>query len=371
MTSSSTLEMPLSGDGLDAASPARPRESTLLETPPYAPRDDQALTAELAELTRWHRAGCLPYAAMWPEWNGAERAEDIPWVHAGAFKHLDLRTVGVRHGRVLASSATSGVSSMVPLDEVSSELQARSSRAILADWVGADPRPLLVLDDPRALRRRDALSARLAAAMALKPLASDLRFLLSDVEDPRSVRWDAVGQALEHASDILVYGFTSILWLAWGQADMPPSIAHALAETRVCFIHSGGWKKLEALAVDRATFDSALLSRVAPGSMVLDCYGLVEQVGVLFPLCEYGVRHAPRWAEVVARDPWTLAALPAGEIGMLELLNVLPRGGPYHAVLTEDLGRVHAGECACGRAGRQFDLLGRVPRAELRGCANV
>jgi phenylacetate-coenzyme A ligase PaaK-like adenylate-forming protein len=152
---------------------------------------------------------------------------------------------------------------------------------------------------------------------------------------------------------------------------MPRSIADALARTRVCFVHSGGWKKLENLAVDRTAFDSTLLAAVAPGSLVLDCYGLVEQVGVLFPLCDHGMRHAPRWAEVIARDPWTLAPLPGGETGMLELLNVLPRGGPYHAVLTEDLGRVHPGDCACGRSGRHFELLGRVPRAEVRGCANV
>ena len=54
--------------------------------------------------------------------------------------------------------------------------------------------------------------------MALKPLASDLRFVLADAEDPGSVRWDAVAGVLEQADDVLLYGFTSILWPAWGQA---------------------------------------------------------------------------------------------------------------------------------------------------------
>jgi hypothetical protein len=60
-----------------------------------------------------------------------------------------------------------------------------------------------------------------------------------------------------------------------------------------------------------------------------------------------------------------------GKSGMLQLLNPLAYGAPYHSVLTEDLGRIIPGTCACGRAGRQFELLGRVPKAELRGCANV
>ena len=52
-------------------------------------------------------------------------------------------------------------------------------------------------------------------------------------------------------------------------------------------------------------------------------------------------------------------------------LERLARGAPYFSVLTEDLGRIVPGDCACGRSGRRFELLGRVPKAEIRGCANV
>ena len=97
---------------------------------------------------------------------------------------------------------------------------------------------------------------------------------------------------------------------------------------------------------------------------------LFEQVGVLYPLCEHGFRHVPRWADVLVRDPWTLRPL-VGEAGLLQLMNVLAYGAPYHSVLTEDRGRVVEGPCPCGRVGRRFELLGRVPKAEVRGCANV
>ena len=103
---------------------------------------------------------------------------------------------------------------------------------------------------------------------------------------------------------------------------------------------------------------------------MVDYYGLVEQVGIVYPLCSAGFRHAPAWADVLVRDSWTLTPLADGP-GQLQLLNLLARGAPYHSVLTEDLGRLVPGDCPCGRATRRFDLIGRVPQAEVRGCANV
>jgi hypothetical protein len=161
-----------------------------------------------------------------------------------------------------------------------------------------------------------------------------------------------------------------MLWAGWGGVAMPTAAREALAATRVDFVHSGGWKKLESLRVGREEFDSALLAGVGPGSSVLDFYGLVEQVGIIYPLCRAGFRHVPQWAAAIVRDPWTLGPL-TGEAGLLQLLNVLAYGAPYHSVLTEDLGRIVAGDCPCGRGGQRFEFLGRVPQAEVRGCANV
>ena len=137
--------------------------SRLLERAPYGPRDDALFLAEMNELTRAHLAGCEPYRRMWPDWHGAERASELPFVHATVFKHVDLRTegAGIVHQRTLRSSATSGQApSRVALDAASSELQGRSTRAILADFVGEEKRPLLVLDSAAALRERGGVSAR-------------------------------------------------------------------------------------------------------------------------------------------------------------------------------------------------------------------
>ena len=328
---------------------------------------------EMNELTRMHLAGCPAYARIWPEFREAREIADLPFLHVGLFKHITFKTegAGIRHQRTLKSSATtSGISSRITLDQGSSQRQSASTLAILKDFVGDAVRPLLVLDSSRSLLARGEVSARIAAALSLRPLASEIQFLLADANDQHSIKWDLVANQLRKHDDLLVYGFTWILWLAWGAAKMPTEVQQLLRGKRIHFVHSGGWKKLETIQVDRHTFDEQLLRELHPESRVIDFYGLVEQVGIIYPLCEQGYRHVPRWADVLVRDPWTLETV-TGESGQLQLLNTLAQGAPYHNVYTEDLGRIIPGDCPCGRSGKRFELLGRVPKAEIRGCSNA
>ena len=107
------------------------------------------------------------------------------------------------------------------------------------------------------------------------------------------------------------------------------------------------------------------LAHAAPGSGVTDFYGLVEQPGMIYPMDADGLRPVPAWADVIVRDPVTLEPL-ADRPGQLQLLNPLSLGSPCHSVLTEDLGRL-----VPGPGVKRFELIGRIPKAEVRGCANV
>jgi hypothetical protein len=299
----------------------------------------------------------------------------LPFLHVGVFKHLDLKTeaANIQHERVLRSSATSGGSttSCIALDMQSSLLQSRSTSSILQDFLGPIHCPLLVLDSSKSLRHPGSVSARVAAALSLRSFASDISFLLDDGEVPTSVNWQRAQCYLQQYDELLIYGFTSMLWLAWGAQEKPQAIQQLLAGKRIHFVHSGGWKRMERMNVTREQLDSTLLQNLAHGSRVLDFYGLVEQVGVIYPLCDSGFRHVPLWADVIVRDALTLRPLADGTVGLLQLINILAWGAPYHSVLTDDIGRLVPGLCKCGRSGRRFELLGRVPTAEIRGCANV
>ena len=344
--------------------------TNLLDSPPFAARDDSSFLDGMNEICAWHLAGCPEYRRVWPDWSKAKRLEDLPFLHVGVFKRQLWKTAapGIVHQRTLRSSSTTqAMASRIALDERSSALQVQSSAAILKELVGESLRPLAILDHSRSLRQRGEASARITAALSLRFLASEIQFLLDDNE---TLRWDHLGPVLARHRRLLVYGFTWMLWQAWASATIPEPVRQSLAGAEVHFVHSGGWKKLEAARVDRKQFDAALLATVGPASRVTEYYGLVEQVGVIFPLCEAGFYHVPRWAGMLVRDPWTLEPL-ADRPGLLQFMNVLSWGAPYHSVLTEDLGRQVPGDCTCGRCGQRFELLGRVPKAEIRGCANV
>ena len=70
-------------------------------------------------------------------------------------------------------------------------------------------------------------------------------------------------------------------------------------------LHSGGWKRLQDQPIEKALFNDQLV-RVFGCSpdRIIDFYGMVESVGVIFPDCSEGNKHAPvfwRWASAVCR----------------------------------------------------------------------
>src|SRR5437773_1410077 len=99
---------------------------------------------------------------------------------------------------------------------------------------------------------------------------------------------------------------------------------------------------------------------------------MVEQVGSVFLEGDDGYLYAPRFADVIVRDPETWKPAPTGQAGVVEVVSAIPESYPGHAILTEDLGVIHGvDDSACGRGGKRFSIIGRIPRAELRGCSDT
>jgi hypothetical protein len=165
----------------------------------------------------------------------------------------------------------------------------------------------------------------------------------------------------------LVFGFTFMVWqyLYRQISGLDIDLSNGI------LIHSGGWKKLEAEAVDNDEFKKRL--RDATGlNRIYSFYGMVEQVGSVFLEGEDGQLYAPNFADVVIRDPDTWQEVPVGESGVIQVLSALPLSYPGHSLLTEDLGVVHGVDGSpSGRKGTRFGVLGRVPKAELRGCSDT
>ena len=99
---------------------------------------------------------------------------------------------------------------------------------------------------------------------------------------------------------------------------------------------------------------------------------MVEQIGSVFVEGEDGLLYPPAFADIVIRDPMTFEEMPTGQAGVVQTVSALPTSYPGHSLLTEDLGVVERVDIdVCGRLGKAIRIIGRAPRAELRGCSDT
>jgi hypothetical protein len=277
--------------------------------------------------------------------------------------------------RTLTSSATSGQTpSRITLDKATSRRMTKALTGIIREFIGPGRRPYLVVDTPENLTPRAEIGARGAAILGLTPFATTIDCCLK-ANDDGELRLD-VGKILSFArecgeKEVLIYGFTYVIWKSLVQILRREGKSLAMPHARV--LHSGGWKRLEKEAVTKDDFTQAVAEIVGCSpSRIIDYYGMVENVGVVYPDCEFGNKHVPAFAEVIIRDPLTLAPVKVGERGLLQACSVLPTSYPGFLLLTDDLAELMDYDgCPCGRRGMFFRFAGRVPKVEVRGCGNI
>jgi hypothetical protein len=129
-------------------------------------------------------------------------------------------------------------------------------------------------------------------------------------------------------------------------------------------MQTGGFKG-RSREVPRAELNAAL-ARVfdLPTSAIRSEYGMTELSSQFYTQDAKGeggepIYVEPPWARVVPVDPVTLDAVPLGEVGLARIEDLANVDSAW-AILTQDRVRRVAGG---------FQLLGRAPQAELRGCS--
>jgi len=356
----------------------------LLSIPPYGqpPGEKQALLLELLkdelEYACQRHAGYANYVRSWPlDYHSAGDVASLPYLPVSILKaNPPLALVGQDEiKRTLTSSATTSQSpSRVAVDLPTSRRMTKGTVTIVRDFIGPARRPYLVVDVPGYLGSGSELGARGAAIQGLQPFASEATYCLA-MHDQQDLVLDRK-KLEEFARDrqdteVLVYGFTYILWNHLVKPLLADGVCLNLPKVRI--LHSGGWKRLQEQAVEKTTFNEGL-ARVfgCSPACVIDFYGMVESVGVIFPDCPEGNKHSPAFGEVIVRNPLTLQPVAPGEHGIVQVCSVLPTSFPGHLLLTEDMAKVMAYDgCPCGRRGISFRFAGRIPKAEVRGCGNL
>jgi hypothetical protein len=356
----------------------------LLSMPPYAQAPEERhsslleLLKEELDYACQRHAGYGNYVQCWPrDYRTAARVADLPFLPVRTLKaNPPISFVNPDEvKRTLTSSATtSQMPSRVVLDSPTARRMTKGIVSIVRDFIGPARRPYLVVDTAGFQGGASELGARGAAIQGLQPFASETAHCLSlSAQGDLILDRDRLRQFAQDRQDteVLVYGFTYILWNHLVKPLAAEGVCLNLPKARI--LHSGGWKRLQDQAVEKTVFNEGLarLFGCSPARIV-DFYGMVESVGVIYPDCSAGNKHGPAFGDVIVRNPLTLEPVAAGEHGIVQVCSILPTSFPGHLLLTEDMAQVLAYDgCPCGRRGISFRFAGRVPKAELRGCGNI
>lgn len=348
----------------------------LLSTGPYSlMRAEKAALyqTELSRLTRNHHALCLGYKNILDglKYNidAEQDAGQQPFLPVRMFKDFGLKSVSEDEiHKTMTSSGTSGQQvSKIFLDKTTAANQTKVLAKIVTDLIGPKRLPMLVVDAKETVKNRYNFSARGAGILGFSLFGRDVTYALDADMQPNWARIEAFAEKYTR-QDTFIFGFTSIIF----QHFMQPLLEHKikLDLSGATLLHGGGWKKLEALAVDNAQYKD-MLSEAAGIRRVHNYYGMVEQTGSIFVECAEGHLHCSNFSDIIIRDQ-SFAPVPAGSKGLVQLLSLLPESYPGHSILSEDIGAILGEDnCRCGRKGKYFHIYGRVKQAEARGCSDT
>lgn len=345
----------------------------LLDSEQYTLSKEQKgslMTGVLNDLHNFHYSHNEPYRKLTTHFFNDIRAidciEQLPFVPVGLFKKLELKSItDDKVFKVITSSGTTGMEfSKIFLNTETAQLQTLALAKIITHVLGNQRLPMIIVDSRSVLTDRNMFSARGAGILGLSVFGKDHFYLLDENFQPRV---DELKLFLEKFRDqrILIFGFTFMVWqhLYSGDFPFPVDLGKGI------LIHSGGWKKLNEQAVDNEEYKRRLAEKFNL-NVVYNFYGMAEQVGSVYLENGKGFLHCPNFSDIIIRNPVDFSVQPVGHEGLIQVVSVLPRSYPGHSILTEDIG-VCMGEDDMEWKGKYFRILGRVKKADLRGCSDV
>ncbi|MBI4947393.1 MAG: acyl-protein synthetase [Bacteroidetes bacterium] len=326
----------------------------------------------MVQLHHHHYAHSAEYKkisdVIFPSSEKIQSIENIPFVPVSLFKNHSLKSIADdKVYKVLTSSGTTGSTpSLIYLDAGASRLQTLALSKIITHILSKERLPMLIVDSKSVISDRQSFSARGAGILGLSVFGKNHFYLLDDTFE---IDYKGLADFLSkyNGQRMLIFGFTFMVWQYLFLSDMREKIDLS----KSVLIHSGGWKKLQEIAVDNTVFKKSLNEKSGIKE-IYNFYGMIEQIGSVFLENSDGYLHCPNFSDIIIRNPKNFSVQKNGEAGLIQALSVLPQSYPGHSILTEDIG-VCMGEddASNGWKGKYFKILGRAKKAELRGCSDT
>jgi hypothetical protein len=335
------------------------------------------LLPQLQALTQHHYSQCWQYRHLVDRMFGGLDQVDftqlsgIPFIPVSLFKSHALKSIADTDVvKCMTSSGTTGQAvSRIFLDKKTAQEQATVLVKIMQHCLGKKRLPMVIIDHAKVVKDRNSFSARGAGILGMSQFGYRPHYALREDMSLDVEGLLAYLQQFDRSQPVFLFGFTFIVWqhfiLALEQQGITLDLPQAI------LVHSGGWKKLQDIAVSTTVFN-ARMRAMAGVQQCTNFYGMVEQVGSIFVENPLHYLHAPVYSDVIIRDPRTLEVLPVGEPGLIQVLSVLPHSYPGHSLLTEDIGVLRGVDHPdLTMRGQYFEVLGRVPKSEVRGCSDT
>jgi hypothetical protein len=334
--------------------------------------DDEERFAELALALYAHQfAHCLPYRRFC-EARGATPAalrdwREIPPVPSGAFKELALRSFPAE--RTVATFRTSGTSGArrgeLHLDTLAlyeASCLPSFARFLLPELCAEHPEARILALAPSPAEARDSSLSHMFGVAIRELGAAGSGFFV----ERGDLRVDALLGALDAAAasgePLLLCG-TAFAFVHLLDA-LDARGARLALPARARLMETGGFKG-RSRSLPRSELYFALEERLGvPVERIVNQYGMTELASQFYDsvLLEPDAprrKLGPPWARVRVVNPAGFQDAPEGEPGTLVVYD-LANTGSVLAVQTADLGR---------RVASGFEVLGREPGAEERGCS--
>jgi hypothetical protein len=333
-------------------------------------RDDARFNALARDLFAFQFERCAPYRRFC-ETRGATPASvaawsEIPAVPTGAFKEVALRSFPAeREVHVFRSSGTAtekrGALHLDTLALYEASLLPSFRRGVLPDLAAGARARIRVLAPPPSEAPDSSLSHMFGCAVAA--FGDDASGF--DVRGG-ALQTEAIVAALESATR------EGVAVALCGTAFAFVHLLDALAERRLRLalppgsraMETGGFKGRSRELPRDALYAAIEAALGIPSARIVNQYGMCELGSQFYdsvlaapaaPRCKL----APPWTRVRVVDPETGDDARAGEAGVLHVYD-LANTGSLLAIQTADLGRT---------IGDGFEVLGREPGAEARGCS--
>lgn len=324
-------------------------------------------------LTAFHYQNCNEYKKICDQLKyhkkNKYKISELPFLPVNIFKLIDLRSVKKKNiVTTMRSSGTTNLNlSKIHLDKKNSYNQMVVLNKLFQESVGIKERlPMLVID--KKLKSGESFTARSAAILGFSRLAKDVTYALND---DMTLNENVFNYFYKNSfsKPNIIFGFTFLVWEKFYKNKMFKKDNYDLHKS--ILIHGGGWKKLNENSISNKQFKKKLSLKFNIKN-IINYYGMVEQTGSIFfecGKCENFVTSC--YSDIFIRDK-NLCELKKNNLGMIQLLSILPTSYPGHNILTEDLGMITGeDDCRCGKKGKYFKVFGRLKKAEIRGCSDA